>query len=362
MLKYILSISLICFSLVGYTASPNLYFQQQESHLQLEYRQLADQFHLMDNLTCSTPNFFLIPEYKELWIERFGELSEEDLSSFEQYRNIRMKYQNTSFFDEMAPSEKSGLFAPNPNDIPDAIADAFYTSATIEEALNRLEKKLETQEIKFIRDFFDFYNKKLLSISKFDENKLQIELNYFNNELSNKDVVAAFAEIIDFYKSEPQQFKSILVFWAPSKSFRGACYGDHLQIKLPIDDLPTNDDSLMKFLTSVILHEATHHVSGTAPFNQKIELTQNFLSATSIHDSHFLDAIEEPLVMAHQMRFVKNVYPKIYSENAEWFNHPLAKEYLPILEDYIANKKSIDTALIQKLADIYNRSAVCSSF
>ena len=182
----------------------------------------------MDNLTGSTPNFFLIPEYKELWIERFGNLSE-DLLSFEQYRNIRMKYQNTSFFDAMTPNEKSGLFAPNPNDIPDAIADAFYTSATIEEALNRLEEKLEAQEIKFIRDFFDFYNEKFLSVSKFDESKLQTELNYFNKELKNKDVVATFQEIIDFYKSSPQRFKSILVLWAPSKSFRGACYGDHLQ-------------------------------------------------------------------------------------------------------------------------------------
>ena len=101
------------------------------------------------------------------------------------------------------------------------IADAFYTSTTIEEALNRFEGKLETQEIKFIKHFFDFYKEKLLLISKFDDSKLQIELNYFNNELNNKDVVAAFAEIIDFYKSGSQQFKSILVFWAPCKSFPG---------------------------------------------------------------------------------------------------------------------------------------------
>lgn len=357
---FLIFVSLTCFSLSLYAG--NLHSHNQEPNIQLTYSQLADQFHLMDNLTESTPNFFLIPEYKELWIERFGNLSEEDLLSFEQYRNIRMKYQNTSFFDAMTPSGKSGLFAPNPSDIPDAIADAFYTSATIKEALNRLEGKLEAQEIKFIRDFFELYNEKLLSISKFNESKLQIELNYFNKELKNKDVVATFAEIIDFYKSGPQQFKSILVFWAPSKSFRGACYGDHLQIKLPIDDLPTSDECLMKFLTSVILHEATHHISGTASSDQKIQLTQDFLSVTSIDDSHFLNAIEEPLVMAHQMRFVKNVYPKIYSENADWFNHPLAKEYLPLLEDYIANKKPIDTAFIQKLADIYNRSAACSSF
>lgn len=353
MIKIILIlVSLACFSLSIYA----------ESNIQLRYSRLADQFHLMDNLTGSIPNFFLIPEYKELWIERFGNLSEEDLLSFKQYRDIRMKYQNTSFFDATTPNEKSGLFAPNPNDIPDTIADAFYTSDTIEEALNCLEGKLEAQEINFLRHFFDFYNEKLLSISKFNESKLQIELNYFNKELNNNNIVGAFAEIIDFYKSGPQKFKSILLLWAPSKSFRGACYGDHLHIKLPIDDLPTNDDDLMKFLTSVIFHEATHHISGTASSDQKIQLTQDFLCIASIDDSHFLNAIEEPLVMAHQMRFVKNVYPKIYSENADWFNHPLAKQYLPILEDYIANKRSIDTAFIQKLADIYNRSATCSSF
>ena len=331
--------------------------KNQKSNIQLTYSQLADLFHLMDNLTESTPTFFLTPEYKELWIERFGNLSEEDLLSFRQYRNIRIKYQSTSFFDGMKPNEKSGLFAPNPCDIPDIIADAFYMSTTIEEALNSLKEKLESEEIQFIKYFFDSYNENLLSLSKFDESKLQIELNYFNNELNNKDVVAAFEKIIDFYKSGPQQFKSILVLWAPRKSLRGACYGDHLQIKLPIDDLPTSDDCLMKFLTSVILHEASHHISGTAPSNQKTQLTQDFLSVTSIDESHFLNAIEEPLIMAHQMRFAKNVYPKIYSENAGWFNHPLAKQYLPILEDYISNKKPIDTAFIQKLADIYKRNA-----
>lgn len=347
-------IGLICLSVSMSAANPRS--QNRELNIQLTYSKLADQFHLMDNLTESIPNFFLIPEYKELWIERFGNLSEEDLLSFNQYRDIRMKYQSTTFFDGTAPSEKSGLFAPNPSEIPDIIADAFYTSITIEEALNHLEEKLEAQEIKFIKEFYCFYNEKLLSISFFDESKLRVVLNYFNNELNNKDVVATFEEIIDFYKSGPQRFKSILVLWAPSKSFRGACYGDHLQVKLPINDLPIHDDCLMKFLTSVILHEATHHISGTALSDQKIQLTKDFLSVISINESHFLNAIEEPLVMAHQMRFVKNIYPKIYSENADWFNHPLAKQYLPILEEYISTKKSIDTTFIRKLMHVYERS------
>ena len=355
MIKKILAcFSFICFAISGHAESPTSYSNKQELNIQLEYRQLADHFHLIDNLTESTPVFFLIPDYKNLWIERFGDLSDKDLLIFKQYRDLRMKYQNTSFFDEMIPSEKSGLFAPNPNDVPDIIADAFYTSITIEEALDQLAGKIEVQETEFIKYFFEFYEEKLLSFAQFDNNKLKIELDYFNSELNSENTIATFAEIIDFYKSGPQRFKSTLIFWSPSRSFRGACYGDHLQVKLPINDLPVDDDYVMKFLTSVILHEATHHISGSAPSDQKQQLSRTFLNKVkSIDESHFLDAIEEPLVMAHQMRFVKNAYPKIYSENADWFNHPLAKRYLCILEDYISNKKPIDTTFILKLADIY---------
>lgn len=112
----------------------------------------------------------------------------------------------------------------------------------------------------------------------------------------------------------------------------------------------------------MIVHEATHHISGSMPSNKKQELSTAFLSKIeSLDNSHFLNAIEEPLVMAHQMRFVKNTYPSIYSENADWFNHPLAKEYLLILEESIANKKPIDSDFIIKLAEIYSRSTICSS-
>lgn len=336
----------------GFAESSTLSSQQQELNIRLEYRQLADYFHLVDHLTESTPNFFLITGYKKLWVECFG-LSEVDIGFFKQYKDLRLKYKNTSFFDETTPSEKSGLFAPNPKDIPDIIADAFYTSVTIENALHLLEGKLEVHEIKFIKYFFESYKEKLSSFIKFDNDKLNFGINYFNNELNSPNAISAFSKSIDFYKSGTQQFKSILVFWCPS-GFHGACYGDHLQVKIPIDNLPVNGQYVMHFLASVILHEATHHISGSASSEQKLELSRAFLNVVkSVDESHFLNAVEEPLVMAHQMRFVKNAYPEIYSENAEWFNYPLAKEYLNILENYIEEGKSIDKTFMLKLADIY---------
>lgn len=354
-MKNFIFLLFVCCSLKGYADT----YKNEELKLKLEYNQLADHFHVIDHLTESVPYFFLISEYKTFWIEQFGELDQSDLILFKEYQALRKKYQNMTFFDDLTSSKVNGLFAPSPQDVPDIVADAFYTSESIEKALDLLDEKLEKHELQLINDVFKNYRNKILKFINFNYEKITAELDYFNRELANPLVDNIFSETINFYQVEPQKFKSVLIFWMPNKSFRGACYGDHLQIKIPVNDLPIDDESTMRFLTSVIVHEAIHHISGSMPSGKKQELSKVFLSTIqSLNSTHFLNAIEEPLVMAHQMRFVKNNYPKIYAENADWFNHPLAKEYLLILEEYIANRKSIDIDFIIKLSESYTKNAM----
>lgn len=333
--------------------------QSNDFNLTLSYNQLADHFHVFDHLTESVPGFFLIPEYKTYWIEKFGELSQSDLFLFKQYQSLRKKYQNMDCFGDLAANKEGGLFAPNPQEVSDPIADAFYTSDSIEKALELLEKKLEKHELEFISYLFRIYGHNIQKFITFNQENLTEELKWFHQELANPILINNYFEIINFYQVTNQNFKSILIFWMPNKQFQGACYGDHLQIMIPINELSIDDERMMSFLTSVIVHEAIHHISGSMPSNKKQELSTVFLSTVeSLDSSHFLNLIEEPLVMAHQMRLIKHIYPSIYSENGDWFNHPLAKEFLLILEEYAASKKSIDSNFIIKLAEIYQKNTV----
>jgi hypothetical protein len=323
--------------------------------LRLTYSPIANKFHLMDQVSESMTDFFLIPEYKSSWIETYG-LSDEDQAFLGQYQQLRKKYQNPNLLTPTFVGKKSGLFAPHPEEVQDVIADSFYTSEALEEAFQKISSHLTQEEVQLIKNFFDHFSEKINKMQEFTPSSLEKILTYFNEQLDGKQASQHLANIALFYQSASRNFKSIRVLLASANgnSFNGRCCGDHLQIIIPIDRLPIENEELMKYLTSVIVHEAIHHVSGTASHEQKQKLTSHFIGKVgSIGDMHFLNVIEEPLVMASQMLFMKNAYPEVYSKDAPWFNHPLASKYLSLLEVYIDKGKSIDTNFIENCANFY---------
>ena len=63
---------------------------------------------------------------------------------------------------------------------------------------------------------------------------------------------------------------------------------------------------------------------------------------------HFLYAIEEPLVLAIQMVFLKNNYFEIFQRNLNWFNDPMAIKIFPLVEQYFSTKQAIDYEFMEK--------------
>ena len=327
-------------------------------NLQLTYSPTANKFHLMDHVSESMNDFFLIPAYKSLWIETYG-LSEQDQNYLKRYQQLRKKYQNLELFTPMVTGKESGLFAPHPDEITDVFADAFYTSKTLEEAFRKVALWIKREELQFVRDFFEHFSEKIDKMHEFSPSSLEKILAYFNHQLDSQLATKHLADIAKFYRSDERGFKSVQVFLASrnSGSFNGRCYGDHLQVVIPFNGLPIENEMLMKYLTGVIIHEAAHHISSAAATEQKQKLTDHFMHKVgSIEDGHFLNAIEEPLVMASQMLFMKNVYPDVYKEKASWFNHPLACKYMSILDAYINEGKSIDIEFIESCANLYIES------
>lgn len=319
----------------------------QTVSLQINYSHLADNFHWMDQVSESCFSFFQIPDYKAYWINQWA-LTEKDLSLLKQYQTIRKKHQNEPKFNEFLSYL---AFAPNPVEVKDPIADAFYTSSTFTEALKKLNAILTSDESVFIKAFFEYFEPHLIEVTWLKFYYFPI-LKTLNIHLNSEKVSKHLNKMQNFYRSKPLALRSILLFSAPKKHLSGACYGDHLHLRLSKElDLDKSNNDVL--LSSILVHEATHHISGDAFQNQKANLSAVFLESSGKPSEILLMDLEEPLVVASQMYFIKNSFPELYQAASEWFFFPLAEHYFPILEAYLESAKPIDDEFIKNCAMLH---------
>lgn len=94
-------------------------------------------------------------------------------------------------------------------------------------------------------------------------------------------------------------------------------------------------------------------ISANAPAAQKKYLSGEFLKTCAIGLlPHPLFAIEEPLVLATQLVFMKNTYPEVYNKEKNAFGNPFIFEIENLLEAYLRENRSIDLEFINKYADL----------
>lgn len=316
------------------------------SSMKLRLSEIANTFHILDQVSQSLPDFFTVTEYKDL--EKHF-----DLKMLGKYKKIRNKYQTIPI--EYITGEYTGnLFPSNPTDLKDPIFDAFFTSNTLNDALSKIEKLVTNEELKFLRDFFQDNAEILKTIDSTANVGLQKNLYLLNSNINEEQISQHLDQVRAFYQSPKRELKSILLIWSPSNSgFSGQAYGDHLVVRTSSKEIP--NEEIAKMLVSVIVHEATHHVSSNVSMQHKKELSKAFTNISNIDElPHFLFAIEEPLVIATQMHFVKKYFPSIYEKNMDWFNHPMAIKIFPILQEYFNSKNPIDIDFMVKSANIFN--------
>lgn len=319
----------------------------QAASFQINYSHLADNFHWMDQVSESCLSFFQIPDYKAYWINQWT-LTEKELSLLRQYQTIRKKYQNEPKFNEFLSYL---AFAPDPAEVKDPIADAFYTSLTLNNALKKLHAVLTSDESIFIKAFFEHFEPRLNEVTWINSYHFPI-LKTLNTHLDSEKVLEHLNKMQSFYRSKPLALRSILLFSAPEKHLSGACYGDHLHLRLSKEtDLDKSNNDVL--LSSVLVHEATHHISGSALQNQKANLSAIFLESSGKPSEILLMDLEEPLVVASQMYFIKNSFPELYQTASEWFFFPLAEHYFSILEAYLESAKPIDDEFIKNCAMLH---------
>ena len=312
--------------------------------LTLAFSRLANNFHILDQVSDSLPEFYLLAEYKDELAHEFS-----DKALLGKYREIRKRHQ-------VAPeaftngASNGNLFAPNPRELIDPIFDAFFTSENLYQALSKLDYLLTKEEISIIELAFQTYEPIFKRLEMADISAMTHNLNLLNANIDNHNIEPHLILTRSFYNSAPKDFATVLLLCSPaSMGVTGFEYGNHLILRTSGTDIPDSD--VVKMLVSVLVHEATHQASAYAPTAQKLHLSAIFQSKFDIKKlPHFLYAIEEPLVLATQMIFLKNNYPVIYERNPHWFNETAAIKIFPLVEKYFNAKQVIDEEFMEKCA------------
>lgn len=328
------------------------------SEFQVTFSLPASILHIMDNLLNGIPTFFREHnEYANAWEEKFGmdewlTLLEENLNK---YRLIRRHYQKyPKYFEPYQKSmdEDNGLFSPNPQEIVDPIMYAFCSCDTISEALDVLSGVLSRPDLDYLKKFFSNFDK-MIKILIGDIKPYLDCVTDINSELVKSDAFRHLRQMRDFYCANAAEPHSIKLVWS-LENCSGICYGDNILVRVPANllrhknDLQTYKHNVF-MISSIIIHEATHHISGNMVSSKKKELTQAFLRHVSLGGKpHFLFELEEPLVMATQMLYIK----RNSDIKKSWFNDRLAKYFLFFLEEHLNSGQPLNTDFIEKCAKI----------
>lgn len=326
----------------------------KQSTLCIKVNVLANNFHILDQVSESLPEFFRLPIYKDKLFDQFKEHREMLVA----YRKMRGNHQNIPSFFNMHQPNSQNLFPPNPKEFKDPIFDAFVTSKTISQAYKKLKKILLKEELTLIKTVFLKCEKIFQDIDHQNsiENGLNLNSDILNKNLDSKVVSAHLKKLRAFYQCKNNHLKSITLLWAPTDktSFTGATYGDHLVIRCSSSEI--NDPSTTRIAASIIVHEASHHISSNSPEDQKKKLSEAFLSKTEIKEKlkHPLFLLEEPIVLATHMIFYKTAWPDHFRLEQKAWNCPLALKLLPLIENYIENNRPLDENLALQAALLYN--------
>jgi hypothetical protein len=339
--------------------------QEKASSITTHYSFAADAFYCMDQVSEAIPKWFLMPDYLHYWHEQYG-ITEIDREYLQQYTAIRKKYitihdEHPDITIQTIAEASEGLFASAPDFIDDPIACAFFSSDTIHEACTKLIPILTQEEQLFICNFYAHFNSNLeKTLDSYTSEIMQTHVQKQNEFLNTQTIRDHLENIRNFYNSTPYQYQAHIVWRPTGRGFCATIYDSHIIIQLSPDMLPMSQKLFMIY-SGVCIHEATHGFSARAPQEQKKALTQAFITVTgelvdiqTAAPYGLSTFIEEPLVqILSQALLYKKQYPQYFDLDCGAYSHPLVRCYLPYIEEYFCSNKSIDTNLMQKLAQAY---------
>ncbi|MBC7457086.1 MAG: hypothetical protein H7235_02320 [Bdellovibrionaceae bacterium] len=206
-IKYIvIKIILFSFLLVSITHA--------KVKISVEYSESANYFDIMDNLSSWWDGFTDI-EYSMEWEKRNGVKTHEDIRLFEKYAKLRKQYYKDPDQKEKDPlKNRNGFFSMSSSAKADPMAEAFYSSLTLDEAYKKLENKLNLEEIDFLKSFYLHFKIQAEVFLKESE-AFRAILPKMRKSLTGNKVTSYFSKVANFYNVEPSLEYRILYVWFP---------------------------------------------------------------------------------------------------------------------------------------------------
>ncbi|WP_395374251.1 hypothetical protein [Marinicella sp. W31] len=333
--------------LIGNSAYPDS--DTQIIEIQFEYSVSADVFEIMDNVSGWWQGFTK-PEYKIFWAEKYG-VSKKDDALFETYAHLRSKYYNDpSQSQKDILKNRNGFFASLESDTVDPIAQAFYTSNSLEESFGKLKVFLSAEELSFLINFYKNFESKYKNLISESEQEFEVTLDKVRKAFDKKEVKVYFSKVSDFYNVKPHKYRVLYVWWPPLNRTNASTSASNIIMRYnPI--LHKEIDS-----SDVIAHEMIHIISNHQNSKQKKALTHKFLKECPDSISlRTLRILEEPLAVAFgQLIFNKKFFPERFEYasnlyNSQWINSMARVMYLPLLERF-NNGETINDGFIKEAA------------
>jgi hypothetical protein len=339
---------------------PNLAIASSIS-ISAKYREAANTFVIMDCVSGWWDKTFCQDDggaYQKYWTEHFG-LTGEDQDLLKKYDSVRQRHYKGLGLprDDFGPF-KDGLFAKRTGISEDRLAPAFYSSDTLEQALEKLRTEVSQEDLGFLKSFYEHFKPKYQKLLRESEpfKKKAMEL---NRKLQNKKYAAFFSMISRYYSVSENMNYEVLYAWFPPLERDSASPTDKFLVfqQNPIKHIHSDDED-------IVFHEIIHTLSARQPQKQKEEISKIFLEACPSLTEKFVGTnrgriLEEPMAVAiGQIQFLKETSPSRLKWDSKLYNNPwinvFAKLIHPVVEDDLTKKRQFSVETGKKLGFLCN--------
>ncbi len=328
------------------------YAQNFKITIQVEYSKSADVFELMDNISNWWPGF-TEEEYEKFWKKNF-KTQPEDKAFFQKYTALREKYYNNPDQKEKNPlKNRNGFFSNSGSLGADPYAEAFYSSNSLEEAYDKLRKKISPEDLEFVKKFYQHFQIRYESLIKDDQKAFEGSIAIVKKVFEKNGVQKYFENVVKFYNANGNlQYRVLYTWWPPIDRTNASPTGQYLIMRNhPIKHKDRND-------SDIVAHEIIHTISTNQPLEQKIKLTKSFLDRCPVQDKlKKLVVLEEPLAVAFgQLLFNEKFNSRNFSLSDNLYNNPWINTYsrlifLP-LKDRFEKNENINQGFINEASKL----------
>jgi hypothetical protein len=322
---------------------------QRDVTVEVAYRQPADAFEILDNVSDWWPGY-TEPEYRKFWVDSVG-VSGADSAYFAQYRVVRERYFDRSGQQSEDPrASKSGLFTDSRALSADPLAHAFYSSETMEEAFVRLRAVVTEVDLEFLRSFIAHFAPRLEPLTSETRRRVAATLDRTREALSATAVAAYVDSVATFFgTTEDVTFTALYVWWPDADRVRASPNGRFLILRVN----PHPNEAMSN--ADVVVHEAVHVLSALQPDIQKRSVTDAILEQCdqSLEHTRRLGVVEEPLATIFgNIEFRRRFEPNRFSWGRQWYGEPWvdvsAKLMYPVVMQAVAGGASLGSPAVAR--------------